>query len=167
MEFLKFENIGDKKREELVELAYKHYYFELDELYFTENLISPFGKLPFSECKKVIDSMLIERIPKHTEGYNKVENTSLFLFENNPANFDDLTCYKLLLCSEFLSFRWYIPYTSFYKFYYDTNKYNKDIDVDLFIAKIKELYEKDHDIQFAAFEKLTNLKYKKIKLDEI
>jgi hypothetical protein len=168
MDYIDFENIDKKERNELVKFAYDHYYFELEELFFYECLDSPFKTLSFDDAKIELNKLIIDKIPDATNiKYPNSKKVNILDNINNKFNLETLTCYKLLLCSSVLSFDWFIPYLCLYNFYYDTVKANKNIDIDIFIGIIAKLWENEDDNQFEAFEKLITNKYKKIKLEDI
>jgi hypothetical protein len=87
--------------------------------------------------------------------------------KNNPANFDSLTCYKLLLCSSKISPWWNIHFSNLYKYYYANSKVNTGLNIDIFIGKIEAFFDNDDDTQFSTFERLVNLKYEELNLNQI
>jgi hypothetical protein len=139
---------------ELIELAYQRYFDDLNTNFL---YIFKFNKNDKSEWIKNINEAFLNNMP---EVFGDVDN-------NNPANYSHLTCYKLLLCSSKKSPWWSIHYSNLYKYFYASQKANSKINVDIFLGKIEALFKKVDDTQFTTFERLVNLKYNEINLNQI
>jgi hypothetical protein len=161
MDFLKLKELkNDKELLELKELAYKHYHYELEQYYFLSNMKSQLKNYTTSYDCKDIDITLhnhINLILKEKELLNIKHD----FLNNNPANFDQMTYYKLILCSYYLSFCWYIPLLQLYNYYYYSSLQNNKVNIDVFIGKIRKLYENDTEDQWQIFESEIIEKYKK------
>jgi hypothetical protein len=163
MDFLKLNDISNEEKAILIELAIINYDDELQANYFQNLKLKNISNL---DEKLIIINKAIHDCLTTEAPYSKII-ISKDLDKNNPANFDFLTCLKLILCSRRISYMWKIPYPILYKCYYALLKENSEYTIDLFIGKIREYWNKDSDKDFELFEKLTILKYEKIKLEDI
>ncbi len=152
MDFLKLKKVEkDNEIEELKRLAYMHYQFEIEQFYFLNNMESPLNKrrsfLKYTEVDSLLNNH-INFILTNKENL-KIKHDSL---NHNPSNLDQMNYYKLILCSYYLSFCWYIPLNQLYNYFCFSTNENKNISIDVFIGKIRKLYDLDNDKQFKLFE---------------
>jgi hypothetical protein len=160
MDILKLRAV--KENSELIELkrlAYKHYHYELEQYYFLKNIESPFKNYS-SPLKKIdIDTILNNHIKYILMNKDRL-NIKHDLLNNNPANLEQTTYNKLVLCSYYLSFCWYIPFAQLYNYFCYSSKENDKTCIDVFIGRIRKLYESDNEELFKLFEIEITEKYK-------